>query len=140
MNREQAFSFMRAWAKSHKENLEERFMTGDGKRWYEQEGVERRVVSACNRFHDFQIMGCRHWDMTMHATASALGMDVKDGHDNVHAYAIENGSPYEEQGFVDQWGWYMSREEAYIVADRMGQILPHRANISSTTLFSEMLY
>jgi hypothetical protein len=44
-----------------------------------------------------------------------------------------------EQGFVDQIGTFMTREEAWIVAENAGQIL-YRVGGDGTKLFSENLY
>jgi hypothetical protein len=51
----------------------------------------------------------------------------------------------EDQGFVDQWGRWMSRAEAYIVAMREGQILHDRNGVGQRwdvgpVLYSEGLY
>ncbi|ARK07913.1 hypothetical protein phiA829_093 [Aeromonas phage phiA8-29] len=46
-----------------------------------------------------------------------------------------------EQGFIDQWGKFMNREEALAVATAAGQINARRPKtFPETKLFSEDLY
>lgn len=48
-----------------------------------------------------------------------------------------------DQGFVDQWGVYMTREEAYQVAEAAGQIIYPAAcgaGLDGPKLYSEGLY
>jgi hypothetical protein len=45
----------------------------------------------------------------------------------------------EEQGFIDQFGVFMTREEAYVVAKAAGQI-KYRCGGDDGVLFSENLY
>ena len=85
---------------------------------------QRRVVCAANMFPDGTIiLGARHWDPLMCQQANALG--------------IKGGT--EEQGFIDQWRVFMTREEAWLVAEAAGQII-YRGNWGSGVLYSENLY
>jgi len=85
---------------------------------------ERVIVSAANLCSDGLIItGARHLDTIMRATYKALGR---------HANA-------DEQGFIDQWGNFLTREEAWIVAERQGQI-KHRCGGDGKKLYSENLY
>lgn len=46
-----------------------------------------------------------------------------------------------EQGFITQFQQFVTREEAYKIANARGQILyPDKGNGDKMTLFSEMLY
>ncbi len=45
-----------------------------------------------------------------------------------------------DQGFVDQFGAYLTREEAYIIAKEQGQIIRPDGTHDDKTLFSECLY
>jgi hypothetical protein len=85
----------------------------------------RRVVCAANRHHHSRLVicGARHWDKVMRAQAVALG------------------TPSEEwdQGFIDQFGCWMTREEAWIVAANQNQIR-RRCGGDGERLFSENLY
>jgi hypothetical protein len=85
---------------------------------------DRWVVCAANLCEDGVILcGARHWDHVMRAQADAMGWD-----DRRKA----------EQGFIDQWGNWMSREDAKIVAIASGQI--EEAKFNDNIIFSEDLY
>lgn len=87
----------------------------------------RRVVCAANRNGDLLILGARHFDMTMHRTIELLGLD-------------DRLSPSRwEQGFIDQHGVFLTREEAWVVAETAGQII-RRVGGDGKRLFSENLY
>jgi hypothetical protein len=45
-----------------------------------------------------------------------------------------------EQGFIDQFGVYLTREEAWVVASTENQIIPLMHNWCTGTLYSEHLY
>lgn len=95
---------------------------------YPDKYPERRVVvcAAC-RHGDLILMSPRHWDIPMHALAAHI-----KGGDKIPLKM--------EQGFVDNWGNFLTREEAYVVAEARGQIkYPEHGN-GSGKLFSEMLY
>lgn len=67
---------------------------------------ERRVVCAAIRAADGEVLlGIRHYSEDMHYQIGIRrdGDDFKRRHD-------------EDQGFIDQWGAFMSREEAYQAA------------------------
>lgn len=91
--------------------------------------VQRRVVCAAIRNCKGEIIcGARHYDLIMHAQIKT-------------STSIEswNKKSSVEQGFIDQWGIYMSRKEALEVAQAAGQIL-RRCGGDSKQLFSENLY
>lgn len=72
----------------------------------------RRVVCSAIRFGDIMLTGCRHWDVTMRNQVR-----------NLSRVALKKiNLEEEEQGFLDQWGNFMSREEAFQVAILSGQI------------------
>lgn len=79
--------------------------------------VDRRVVCAALRHGSVIICGPRHWDAICRGSS-------KDGW---------------EQGFVDQRGEFLTREEAWTVAFCAGQIL-RRVGGDGERLFSENLY
>ena len=90
----------------------------------QEECIPRRVVCSANLFPcGTIIIGVRHWDPLMRKQAKAYGLN-KDG---------------VEQGFIDQWGVFMTREEAWIVAEAANQII-YRGNWGSGVLYSENLY
>lgn len=82
----------------------------------------RRVVCAANRRKSdgLIICGARHWDKVMRAQGGC------------------NFGNW-DQGFIDQFGDWMTREEAWVVAVEQGQI---RRQVDGDTkrLFSEHLY
>lgn len=78
------------------------------------------------------LLGIRHYSADMHRQIESR-MDR-------HKFVRRLG---EDQGFVDQHGVYMSREEAYKVAFAAGQILyPDRCGngLDGPKLYSEGLY
>lgn len=85
----------------------------------------RRVVCAANRNRDSGrlICGPRHWDRTMRQ----------------QRHPEESFNNW-DQGFIDQFGIFMSREEAYEVAERQGQIRQQCGPEAGRTLYSEHLY
>ena len=84
----------------------------------------RVVVCAAIRINkQFIICGARHWDSTMGIIACKMPIDIVE----------------EEQGFIDQFGVFMTREEAYEVAKAAGQIR-YRCGGNNGRLFSENLY
>lgn len=87
--------------------------------------LPRRVVCAANRFEDGHIiLGIRHWSPDMHLSAVLQGYDARTKH---------------EQGFVDQFGAFLTRQEAFKIALSQGQYRPYDPyNIG--TLYSEDLY
>lgn len=86
----------------------------------------RRVVCAAIKFENGVIVvGPRHFDLTMHDQIRARGMSK---------------TPMEhQQGFIDQHGAFMGREEAYNVAANANQPLIRPA-FHPGVLFSENLY
>jgi len=86
------------------------------------------VVCAANKVQhngtDFLIVGARHWDSVMCATADALG--IKGGN--------------EEQGFINQYGEFLTRDEAMKIVKENGQTFNIERNQGDLTLFSEGLY
>ena len=86
----------------------------------------RRVVCAANRYGDTLLLGARHWDKQMHAQADAIGF-------------VRANYEREEQGFIDQYGVFMTRQEAWDVAKAAGQII-RRVGGDEGCLYSENLY
>lgn len=84
----------------------------------------RRVVCAAIRKGARTILGARHFDNRMHEQIVA-----SEGHDFWREA---------DQGFIDQFGEFMTREEAWEVAEARGQIL--RECSSPGALYSENLY
>ncbi len=92
-----------------------------------------RIVSAANRFIledgiDIIIPSARHWDPLMMRIIMALSDRLS--------------TECQEQGFIDQYGNFHSREDAWIIAKENNQII-HRVGGDTANggrLFSENLY
>jgi ferredoxin-NADP reductase len=89
-----------------------------------QRGVRRVVCAAVLYGNEVMLVGPRHFDATMR--------------DQMRRFGVQWNAPHVE-GFIDQWGNFMNREEAHKVASEQGQIR-HRCGGDSGRLFSENLY
>lgn len=90
--------------------------------------VDRRIVCAAIRHSGtgLVVCGARHFDDVMHGQLMALdGLGMTD--------------EWDEQGFIDQRGNFLTREEAFAVASAAGQIM-RRCGGDDGRLFSENLY
>lgn len=97
--------------------------------------LPRFVVCAALRQGDVIVAGARHFDKVMLSQIALMNLPKKW-----------------EQGFIDQYGNFLTRSEAWIVADHRGQIRrptgfetdynsPRPANFGDNgLLFSENLY
>lgn len=87
----------------------------------------QRVVCAANRHKRTGkiICGARHFDLIMHAQIK--DDDLDDWHDS-------------EQGFIDQWGNFLTRQEAFTIAKRQNQFNGQGAPHADGILYSEDLY
>lgn len=92
--------------------------------------MEPRIVCSANKLSNGVILiGIRHWDSHMHYQRSLMVDDDK-------APELTKGHI---QGFLDQFGKFYTREEAYIVAEKNSQII-RNLNHSTNKLYSEHLY
>lgn len=91
-----------------------------------------RIVCAANRMSDGTLfVGARHWDKLMGEQARRyIALHGLQDHEVGDA----------EQGFIDQWGVFRSREEAWRIAVTNGQILDTGPGFSGPELYSENLY
>lgn len=96
------------YSKQYKEHIEWVFQ--EGVPIWERANVQRLVSMAANIVDGHLIVGNRHFCPIMQMTIDSL--KLRD----------ENHCHNSEQGFVDQWGIYMSRQEAWHVAKEAGQI------------------
>ncbi len=98
--------------------------------------MEKRIVCAANRFTanidnnlvTILILGARHWDNIM--------CDMWHTLDNTIISHIDRNT--ENQGFIDQFGNFLSRKEAFKIAKENGQIIRDLGNTDE--LYSEHLY
>lgn len=95
--------------------------------------TQRRVVCAAIRAADGDLLlGIRHYSPDMRRQIEQR----MDGHKFKHRHD-------EDQGFVDQWGQWMSRIEAFEVAKANGQLYDPGAcgvGLDGPRLYSEGLY
>lgn len=83
---------------------------GEGDPVWKRGNVQRVVSMAACIVSGYLIVGNRHFCPIMNMTINNLGIC-----DKKHSVGTD-------QGFVDQWGIYMSRKEAWDVAKAAGQI------------------
>ena len=97
--------------------------------YWDQNGITppvEKVVCAANRLEDGTILaGARHWDEVMRQQAERITGTRKHN---------------AEQGFINQWGVFLTRKEALAVVKTSGQPFDPKRNGSTTLLFSEGLY
>lgn len=74
---------------------------------------QQRVVAAACKIGDLVFVGARHCDIWMQGQILSLPEDVQNG--------IQMRQ--DAQGFIDNHGHFLTREEAYIVAKAADQIL-----------------
>ncbi len=99
---------------------------------------QRRVVCAACRCSETKhiIIGPRHFDPVMKSQFFDNCMNLKLNTPN------KIGDTYTEQGFIDQYGVFMNRQEAWKVAEAAGQIIYRCGGDTANggTLYSENLY
>lgn len=100
--------------------------------------VVRVVVCAACKYGDLIIPGARHWDPIMRALVDEIM--PKDAEGRTQARIENRLSAMENQGFIDQWGNFMSRKEALEVAKANGQYGRYREPQNQEIMYSEDLY
>ena len=68
--------------------------------------MEQVIVCAAMRHKDVIVCGARHFDTHMLSQINAMNLHTTEW----------------EQGFIDQFGHFLTRKEAWKIADKMGQI------------------
>lgn len=90
--------------------------------------IPRHIVCAANLFNhngkEIIVTGVRHWDPIMSAAVDAIGIDDKKDH---------------EQGFVDQYGIFVTREDAATIATKNEQTMRDSRFIGGVA-YSENFY
>ena len=84
------------------------------------------VCAACKTIDNIIFCGARHWDEVMRSQAEAAG-HMK------HA-------PNAEEGFIDQFGEFLTRDRAMNIVKKNGQKFNIKRNGGDVHLFSEGLY
>ena len=92
-----------------------------------QDRPSRSVVCAANKYGDLIFVGVRHF-------CPVMVFNMRD--QDIPALRKERG---EVQGFIDQFGVFMDRKEAAIVAKESGQLARY-GDVFPEVLFSEDLY
>lgn len=114
--------------------VDEEFVKEAGKEWDGRtiNRGERRVVCAANRMPDgAMFIGARHWDEHMSRQAD----------DYIRIHGLEDHKVgIAEQGFIDQWGKFLTRADAWEVALSMGQVIFTAPGRDGPELYSENLY
>lgn len=85
---------------------------------------KRRVVCAACRIGDIILAGARHFDTVMHTQINQMALE-------------KDAIGHAEQGFIDQFGIFMTRQEAFTLAEEKNQIIEYEI---PGMLFSEDLY
>ena len=95
--------------------------------YWAENGLEKPqqvVVCAANKIGDVVLCGARHWDGVMRKQAASMGLKCGN----------------EEQGFIDQFGDFLTRKEAMKIVKKSGQRFDVESNRGDEVLFSEGLY
>ena len=91
--------------------------------------LPERIVCAANKYGDQVFCGVRHWDQAMGST--------------IDAALTEFSNPITEvQGFMTNKGRFVTRKEAWTIAEEQNQIIRRCGHDGPTLsgLFSENLY
>lgn len=100
-------------------------------KWEPPKDVKIHIVCAATQFDDnLVIAGARHFDDVMHGVIRRIFPTLER--------AAECSKS--EQGFIDQFGRFYTREEAYDIVQSNGQAFNPERNRSTKALFSEGLY
>ncbi len=101
--------------------------------------MEQRIVCAANRGRDGDVIcGVRHFDRLM---KDAIEMFVNHADDHGQTFARVYWLK-SEQGFVDNRGEFLTRQQAWVIAEAAGQIIRRCGgdDANGGTLYSENLY
>ena len=98
----------------------------DGRMRWEYYGVQRRIAQAAYNYNGYVVTGTRHSCPIMGLQINSIGADVL--HEWCHKADMV-------QGFTDQFGNFLNRQQAYVIAKEAGQII--REDVCPGTLYSE---
>lgn len=118
-------TYLRLAIRKYQERLKEDEV--DGQPRWKHYGVTRKVAQAACNYGGYIVTGTRHYCPIMNLQIDAIGHPV--------LINFAGGLANVVQGFTDQYGVFMTRQEAYIVAKEAGQLLPRHE--FGNTLFSE---
>jgi len=108
-------------------NLSEMHKKADARGWIPPEGTQPYIVCAANRARGIIFCGSRHFSNAMISQMRSAGLSQKE-------------MARAEQGFIDQYDRFWSREEALAIMKQTGQPIRYDDARSMTELFSENLY
>jgi hypothetical protein len=91
------------------------------------ETVERRIVCAAVECDGHILVGVRHYDTLMH---QQIGNHVSCAFPRAKC----------EQGFIDNRGYFLTREQAWPIAEAAGQIIRRGYSFDGVKLYSENIY
>jgi hypothetical protein len=91
----------------------------------------QRVVCAAITYNGIIVLGARHGCRLMRETLKLI-FGEKAQRESFFANAT--------QGFVDQYNNFLTREEAYDIAEKQSQIIRECGNPDQRILYSEHLY
>lgn len=92
--------------------------------------MSRRIVCAAIQYGEHLLVGVRHFDKVMHKQLDKILLDPTE----------KVGVRDQVQGFIDNFGNFLDREEALKLVLSNGQHFDPKRNGSTTELFSEGLY
>lgn len=98
----------------------------DGRMRWEYYKTQRRISQAAINYNGLIVTGTRHTCPIIRMQINAIGADV---------LREWNNDKLGVQGFTDQYGFFLNRQEAYIIAKAAGQIT--REDLTPGTLYSE---
>jgi hypothetical protein len=90
-------------------------------------GVQRRIAQAACNYGGYVVTGTRHYCPLMCLQIDSVGSN--------QLIEFAGGLDKVIQGFTDQYGVFLTREEAYVIAKEAGQII--REDYQPGVLYSE---
>jgi hypothetical protein len=124
--KESKLAVIRAAVEAYQARIKTNIME-DGRWRWEYYGVQLRIAQAACSYGGYIVTGTRHYCPIMALQIDLIGEDAlvefAGGYDNVI------------QGFTDQYGNFLTRQEAYPIAKAAGQII--RYDGEPGTLYSE---
>ena len=105
--------------------------------YWEENGITKPaqvVVCAACKYLSITLCGARHWDKVMRKQLEVINVRGKDGN-----FKHLKGTDFEE-GFIDQFGDFLTRKEAWDLTGETRQIINIERNGSDIELYSEGLY
>ena len=91
---------------------------------------ENRIIASANKLSTgLLLIGVRHWDFLMHETVLTLKLG-----------GFTHDEELEEQGFIDRYGKFHNRADAWVIAEKANQIINPEYGLSGNRLCSECLW